>query len=310
MLFLREDDVRRLLSMERALELVERAFLSQARGTAHNQPRRRVVVPQGATLHLMAAADEAAGYLASKIYCTSRLGAYFVVLLYRSDSGEPLAQIEADYLGQVRTGAASGLATRWMAREDASVLAVIGAGKQARTQVQAIARVRRLREVRVFSRDPAHRAAFAEWAAQETGARARPAESARQAVAGAHLVVTATNARDPVVCGDWLEEGMHINAIGSNMASRRELDRAAIARAGLIVTDSLEQARLEAGELIAAFEPHPEEWARVGELCHVVSGERPGRQSPAQITLFKSNGIALEDVAVAGFVYEQALGGK
>lgn len=306
MLFLSERDVSRLLGVDAALELVERAFLSQARGTAFNQPRRRVVAPQGATLHVMAAADTAAGYLGAKIYSTSLRGARFLVLLYRSDNGEPLAQIEADYLGQVRTGAASGLATRHMALEEAAVLAVVGTGKQARTQVQAIARVRKLKQVRVFSRDAQRRAAFAAWVAAETGAAAQPVESARQALAGAQIVVTATTSREPVVCGDWIEEGMHINAIGSNHASRRELDAAAVARADRIVTDSLEQGRLEAGELIAAFEARPEEWSRVGELCRVVSGEQPGRQSSRQITLFKSIGIALEDVAAAGFLYEQA----
>ena len=268
---------------------------------------RRFIVPNGASLHLMAGADSVTGYLAAKIYSTSRHGTHFVVLLYRSETGEPLAQIEADYLGQVRTGAASGIATRQMALEEATALAVIGTGKQARTQVQAVARVRKLTEVRVFSRDAGRRAAFAEWAAQETGAATRPTESALQAIEGADIVVTATTARDPVVLGEWLQPGVHVNAIGSNMASRRELDEAAVARAGLIVTDSVEQARHEAGELIAAFRQRPEEWSRVGELCRVVSGEQRGRESPRQITLFKSNGIALEDVAVAGFLYEQAL---
>lgn len=307
MLFLGESDVRRLLSMDSALELVERAFLSLAQGTAFNQPRRRVIVPQGATLHVMAAADAASGYLGAKIYSTSRETARFLFLLFRSDTGEPLAQIGADYLGQVRTGAASGVATRHMASEEAAVLAVVGTGKQARTQVQAIARVRKLRQVRVFSRDAERRAAFAAWVTQEIGIPAQAAESARQALEGAQIAVTATTSRQPVVCGEWLEQGMHLNAIGSNSAVYCELDDAAVARAEVIVTDSLEQARLESGELIAAFENRPEEWSRVRELCRVVSGEQPGRESSRQITLFKSNGIALEDVAVGGFVYEQAL---
>ncbi len=307
MLFLSESDVRQLLSMDSALELVERAFLSLARGTAFNQPRRRVMVPQGAVLHAMAAADAASGYLGAKIYSTSRQGARFLFLLFRSATGEPLAQIEADYLGQVRTGAASGVATRHMAAPDAAVLAVLGAGKQARAQVQAIARVCKLREVRIFSRTAERRAAFAAWVAKETGIPARTVTSAREALEEAHIVVTATTSRQPVVLGEWLEPGMHINAIGSNSAERRELDEAAVVRAELIVTDSLEQARLESGELLSAFAARPQEWSRVRELSRVISGELPGRESSRQVTLFKSNGVALEDVAVGGFVYEQAL---
>jgi len=306
-LFLSESDVRRLLSMDSALELVERAFLSLARGTAFNQPRRRVIVPQGAVLHVMAAADAASGYLGVKIYSTSRQGARFLFLLFRSASGEPLAQIEADYLGQVRTGAASGVATRHMARPEAAVLAVLGAGKQARTQVQAIARVRKLRQLRIFSRTAERCAAFAAQVAEETGIPAQALTSAREAVEGAHIVVTATTSRQPVVLGEWLEPGMHINAIGSNSAERRELDEGAVVRAELIVTDSLEQAGLESGELLSAFAARPQEWSRVRELSRVISGELPGRESSRQITLFKSNGVALEDVAVSGFLYEQAL---
>lgn len=305
MLFLNEADVRRLLTMDVALELLDRAFVSLARGTAFNQPRRRVNVPQGATLHMMAAGDAATGYLASKIYCTSRHGAHFTVLLYRCDTGEPLANIEADYLGQVRTGAASGIATRYMSRDDASVLAVIGAGKQAATQVQAVVRVRRLSEIRVFSRDASRREQFAHWCALETGVASRAVASASEAVAGAHVIVTATSSREPVVLGDWLEGGMHINAIGSNMANRRELDSAAVARCGRIVTDSIDQARMESGELIAAFADQPDAWSRVAELSRVVSREVSGRGSANEITLFKSNGIALEDVAVAGWLYEK-----
>ena len=300
MLLLAESDVRQLLDMDAALQLLDQAFRSLAHGTAFNQPRRRVIVPQGATLHVMAAADMAAGYLGAKIYSTSRQGARFLVLLFGSDTGEPLAQIEADYLGQVRTGAATGLATRLMALEDAAVLAVVGTGKQARTQVQAVARVCRLNQVRVYSRSAERRAAFAAWVTEDTGIPAQAMQSARQALEDAQVVVTATTSSDPVVSGQWLQEGMHLNAIGSNKADRRELDSAAVSRAGVIVTDSLEQARLESGELIAAFEGRPQEWSRVRELARVVSGEQAGRESSQQITLFKSNGVALEDVAMAG----------
>ncbi len=287
--------------MDTALSLVEAGFRSLAAGTAVNEPRRRVRAPGGALLHLMGAAENCSGHLGAKVYSTSSEGARFFILLFDSHHGRPLALIEADYLGQMRTGAASGVATRLMARPESAVLAVIGAGLQAWTQVLAISRVRRLREVRVSSRTPARQEQFAERVTREIGIPARAVSETRQAIRGADMVVTATTARDPVLLGEWLEEGMHINAVGSNAATRREVDEAAVRRADVIVVDHLEQSKIESGELIAA-----PRWDEVVELAQVVAGHHPGRSNPQEITLFKSNGIALEDVVVAGWLYEKA----
>lgn len=306
MLFLTEDDVKRLLTMRDALALVEQSLRRLAAGTAFNQPRQRVIIPGGAALNVMAAGDSEAGYLAFKAYSTSREAARFLVLLYSASSGEPLAQIEADYLGQVRTGAASGVASRYMARAEAAVLAIIGTGKQALTQAQAIAVVRRLREIRVYGRKAERRERFAEEVRAATSVQTLAAGGARQAVEGADIICTVTDSRDPVVYGEWLRPGVHVNAIGSNSPARREVDAAAVLGADLLVTDSLVQACIESGELIHAFEGRPELWERVRELSDVVAGKHPGRTADSQITLFKSNGIALEDVAVAGFIFEQA----
>ena len=292
-----------LEGMLRVVERVEEAFRSLAAGTAANAPRQRVRAPKGSMLHLLGAADSHAGFIGCKAYTSSREGANFYVLLFDAASGKPLAVIEADYLGQMRTGAASGVATKYMARPDASSLAVIGSGGQAFTQVQAIACVRQLSEVRVFSRDPAKRDAFAERLKRDLQLDARSAATAKDAVEGASIVVTVTTSSTPVFFGEWIEPGMHINAAGGNAASRAELDVPAVIRAEHLVVDSLEQSKIESGELINAGR-----WNDVVELASVVAGKAQGRNRSQDVTLFKSNGIGLEDIALAGYIYRKMIG--
>jgi ornithine cyclodeaminase/alanine dehydrogenase-like protein (mu-crystallin family) len=287
--------------MEKAIELVEAGLRHWAAGRAENHPRRRLQLGPSAMLHYMAAVDLETGYLGVKLYTTHpQTGAHFYVLLFSAD-GAPLASIEANALGQIRTGAASGVATRYLARTDAAVVGLIGSGFQAQTQLEAVALVRPVREVRVYSRSEENRRRFAGEMQSKLGVAVRPVDTPREAVRGAGIVITATNSRDPVLLGEWLEPGMHVNAAGSNHARRRELDAAAVGRADLIVADSVEQSRMESGDLIAAFEAGAGGWQQVRELRDLVRRERDD-----QITLFKSNGLALEDVAVAGYLYEQA----
>jgi alanine dehydrogenase len=299
MLYLTEQNVRDLLPIADCIELMQTAFQRLAAGEAINQPRRRLILPTGSVLHYMAASD--GQYYGAKIYATNpRHGAHFLFLLYRAADAEPLAIIEANHLGQIRTGAASGLATKFMALQGAKTLAIIGSGFQARTQLDAMLAVRRFTDVRVWSRDPAKRAAFA--AATNT----RAVETAEEAVRGAQIVVTATNAKEPVISSGWIEPGTHINAMGSNQATRRETPADLVRRADLIVVDSLEQARMESGDLLMSLDDKDWSSARVIELKDMVAGRVSGRKTPEQITLFKSIGLAVEDVIAAGFVYERA----
>jgi ornithine cyclodeaminase/alanine dehydrogenase-like protein (mu-crystallin family) len=212
--------------------------------------------------------------------------------LFDAETGRPLAQFEANMLGQIRTGAASGYATDILAAPDASTLAIIGSGFQAQAQVEAIREVRKITDVRVWSRSEAKRAQFA----QQTGARAM--KTAEEAVRDADIVVTATSSKDPVIDGAWIAPGAHVNAMGSNRADRRELPTELIARADLIAVDSIEQSKIESGDLLLA----PVDWndRRIVELAHV---DRRPPGSP--LTIFKSNGLGVEDVAAAAFVYEQ-----
>ena len=305
MLYLTEKDVRDLLPMPVCIELMQTAFERLAAGEAINQPRRRLILPTGSVLHYMAAGD--GQFYGAKIYATNpRHGAHFLFLLYRAADAQPLAIIEANHLGQIRTGAASGLATKFLAREDAATLAIIGSGFQARTQLEAMLAVRRCADVRVWSRDPAKRAAFAADGVASFGAPVRAVETAEQAVRGAQVVVTATNAKEPVLASAWIDPGTHINAMGSNQANRREIPAELVRRADRIVVDSIEQARMESGDLMMAL--NEKEWsdARIVELKDVVAGGVPPRAAPEQITLFKSIGLAVEDVIAAAFVYERA----
>ncbi|MBI3666205.1 MAG: ornithine cyclodeaminase family protein, partial [Acidobacteria bacterium] len=203
--------------------------------------------------------------------------------------------------------AASGVATRRLANPEARIVGLMGTGFQAETQLEAVAKVRRLSEVRVYSRSEANRRQFAERMSESLGLPINPVPSPEEGIRGCHIAITATAARQPVLLGDWLSPGMHINAIGSNQARNRELDAMAVGRASLIVADSIEQAKMESGDLIAAFEQGQGNWDQVVELADVISSRHPGRRTPEEITLFKSNGVALEDIAVAGYIYEQAI---
>lgn len=306
MLFLTEEDVQGLFSMPSAIECLKASFAAQHEGRAVNRSRERVFL-QETSLHYMAAGYEDRKLLGMKIYTVSREALRFLVLLYDGHSGALLALLEADHLGRIRTGAASGVATDYLARPDAAVVSVIGTGRQARTQLAAVAAVRRIQRARVFGRNPERRDAFAREAEAGFGFPVAGAGTAEEAVRGADVVITATSSREPVVRGEWLEPGTHINAVGANMLDRRELDDASLSRASLIAVDTLEQAREEAGDLVQGLNAIRGGWGGVIELHEVVAGSRPGRSSAADITIFKSSGIALWDVISAAHIYQRAL---
>jgi alanine dehydrogenase len=306
-LLLTEADVRSLLTMPIALEVVEDSLRQQGNGELVLHPRRRIKLPDNALLHYMAAGDSVRGYFGIKLYTAVRGVARFVVPLFRSTTGEMAALIEADALGQLRTGAASGVATKYLANANARIACIIGTGYQARTQLEAVATVRRLERVRAFGRDPARRETFCREMSERIGVTVEPMASGEEAVRGADILITATSATKVVLEGAWLTPGMHINAMGANWPQKRELDEAAVGRANKIVVDSIEQSKMEAGDLIQAFGEDQSRWNAVQELAQIVAGKAPGRTSADQITLFKSNGIATWDLAAAVRVYEMAV---
>ncbi|MGH3132886.1 MAG: ornithine cyclodeaminase family protein [Gaiellaceae bacterium] len=298
-LYLTESDVASLLEPADALEAIEECFRRMARGEVEIAPRRRLRLPEG-TLADMAAADVGLGFAGGKLYAASAGGAAFVVCIFDPERPELAAVLEADHLGRLRTGAASGVAARHLARSGARTLGVIGCGHQAETQVACIrAAIPSLERVVVYCRTPERLASFCE------RLDAEPGESHRDA-GSQDIVVTITGSRDPVLRGEWLANGALVVAAGANVASRRELDNAVLERATFVCCDSLETAQLESGDLIEPVEAGVLDWLEVHELHEVVSGEVRGRQSDGDVVVFKSNGIAAWDVALAAEALQRA----
>ncbi len=294
-MMLDEDAVRRLLRMQDLIPAMARALADLSSG--------RVVQP----VRLMLPVGEHQGFFATMpAYAGGALGAKLVtfypnnqsvpthhalILLFRPDTGEPLVTMDGRLITEMRTAAVSAVATRHLARADASVLAILGSGVQAGSHLEALGLVRNFRDIRVWS--PRNGQAFAD----RHGVRAT--ETAEEAVRDADVVVVATSSRTPVLWGEWLSPGTHVNAVGACRPDWRELDDDMVRRSRLYV-ESREAATKEAGDVIAAGEV----FAEIGE---VVAGTRPGRQSAEQVTLFKSVGVAAEDVVTADLVYRQAL---
>ena len=298
-LYLTESDVAALLTPADAVEAIEESFRRQARGGVAIAPRRRLRLPEGA-LADMAAADSGLGLAGGKLYAATAEGVAFAVCLFDDRTGELVAVIAADHLGRLRTGAASAVAARHLARPGAATLGVIGCGDQAETQIECIrAALSSIERVVAFCRSRERLEAFC----QRLGAE--PGESHRDA-GSQDVVVTITTSRDPVLRGEWLPPGALVVAAGANVPSRRELDNAVLERASFVCCDSLEQARLESGDLIEPVAAGVLDWLEVHELHEVVGGEVAGRQSDRDIVVFKSNGIAAWDVAIGGAAIERA----
>jgi ornithine cyclodeaminase/alanine dehydrogenase-like protein (mu-crystallin family) len=304
-LILNESDVRQVLTMEMALEAVEEGLRTLALNEAQNVLRARTQT-DAAMLHVMSASAKLLGAMGYKAYTTSRKGAQFHVGLFDGKTGDLTAIMQADYLGQVRTGAASGIATKYLARADAATVGLYGAGKQARTQLEAMCKVRKIKHVSVFSRSAERCKQFCAEMSASCNCPVEPVARGEDAARKKDIVITATNSSDPVLHGDWLSDGAHMNVIGSNFISKVEIDAAAIKRAKLITVDSKEQARLEAGDFHAAITAGAFKWSEIKELGQVIVGHVPGRGQASDVTLFKSVGIAIEDVATAAKVVAKA----
>lgn len=306
-LVLREEEVRRLLTMPDTVAVLEQAFAAWADECVVNLPRNRIMLANGA-LNVHTAAAPTLGVIGYKAYSAFREGVRFVVMLYSAQDGRLLAIIEADWLGRMRTGGVSGLATKYLALPNATIVGLIGAGRQAVTQLMGVCAVRNVTTVYVYSRTFQACKIFCDEMTRVLGIQVTPVASARQAVEVADILITATSSPEPVLHGEWLKQGCHINAIGSNWATKRELDSSTLQRSFLIITDSRDQAHEEAGDLIIPANEGLFDWSKVYELSEVVGGAGPQRESVRDITLYKGLGIALEDIATASHVYKLARG--
>jgi ornithine cyclodeaminase/alanine dehydrogenase-like protein (mu-crystallin family) len=288
-----------------ALDSLEDVFTSHSNGEVQISPRSRIPyeLPGGGSYNVMSATWGVRGIAGHKTFAIGSGGSNVHAMLYGHDGEGLLAIIEARLLGQIRTGAVSGIATKYLAKKSSSTVGIIGSGKQAQTQLEAVSKVRSVRSVRVFSRTPAHRKSFAAMMSPRLGLEVIPVDTAQFAVDGADVVITITNSVAPVVTGDLVEPGVHVNAAGGNSGMSRELDADVIAKSDLVCVDDLFQAREYSGELIGAAEEGRFSWDQVVSLSDVVAGRATGRTDDRQVTLFKSTGVAFADLAVCNQVY-------
>jgi ornithine cyclodeaminase/alanine dehydrogenase-like protein (mu-crystallin family) len=307
-LYLTEREVTHLLTMPDAINAVEAAFVAAAPGpaaAASNHPRQRFFLP-GGVLHTMAAALPARGVMGTKTYTSFGHTTRFWVTLFSADTGEMLALIEADRLGQVRTGAATGVAARRLARHDVQAVTLYGAGLQAQSQAEALLVARpQVREFQVYSRDAFNRETFCRKMTAKLGVRFSAMGSAEEAAHNTEVFLCATTSYEPYFRPEWLSPGDFVAAVGANRLTAREIGEDTVARADMVVVDDVDQAKGEAAELVYAYERRRWSWEKAIPLAEVTAG-RAARRSPRDIVLFKSLGVALEDVAVGQVVYEKA----
>ena len=303
-LILREADVQELIEMDEVIAAVTAAMKELGEGVAHNEPRRRAFAP-GGLLNVMFASYPGGGCTGLKAYSVADGRARFLVTLFALD-GSLDALIEADFMGAYRTGAATAVAARALARNGPATVALVGTGWQAGTQALALSRVLEIRELRVFSRDVDRRSRFAREQADQLGVPTVAAASAELAVRGADVVVTMTTSAKPVIEADWVEPHALVVAAGSNYYNKAEIPADLVAKAQTVVVDQLGAAQLESGDLISAHEAGLFDWSRAVELAAVVAGKW---QHPADrgITLFESHGLALWDLAAGSVVLKAAL---
>jgi len=297
-LFLNENEVGELLTTAVAIEGVEEAHRELSLGKAVDVPRQRTRLPQTA-LHILQGALPGRDAIGYKAYTSNRSGVRFLVHVFSASTGVLRVVLEGDRLGMVRTGAASGVATRCLARPEAETLGLFGAGWQASGHLEAIAAVRSLRRVKVFARNAERLGSFCKTMAERLQLDIVPAASAEETVRGSDIVSTVTTSATPLFDAKWLAPGTHINAAGSNSLIRRELGEDVLKACSLIVVDSVDSALKEAGDLLPWLEKGRLNERQLVELGDVLNACHPGRTTADEITLFESQGLAIQDIAVA-----------
>ena len=304
-LFLRDDDVSQVLTMDDMLGAIESMQVHFGRGEAINLPRRKIIA-SGGTLAVMGGGLFYDGVLGVKTYTVVKGTYSFQVSLYDADTGGLLCYTQANRLGQLRTGATTGVAVKYLSRPDATTVGIIGTGYQAPTQLEAVSKVRNITKVKVYSRNPERRESFARSMADSLGLDVVAADTNEEAVRGSDIVVAIAATMEPVLEGDWLSPGATVIAAGPTTWRAREVDDRTLTRADKIFVDSPEQAREEAGDMASAVDRGLLQWSQVLELRHAVAGTVSGRDNPQQIVYVKLMGTGVADVAAAKLAYQQA----
>jgi ornithine cyclodeaminase/alanine dehydrogenase-like protein (mu-crystallin family) len=304
-LFLGEKDVEQVLSIYDAVRVLEETFKQQGSGNIINHPRLRIRTEKS-MLHYLAGAVPHMKVMGYKAYTSYKGGVKFRVFLHSIETGELLSIMDGNFMGMIRTGAATGVATKYMSRADSDIVGIFGTGWQARGQLMGVVAVRKIGRIKAYSRNANKRESFCKEMEEFLGIETVPAERPEDVIDEADIVITSTTSAEPVFKGEWLQEGVHINAIGGNFLFKREIDETAVKRSNIIVVESKEQSKIEAGELLPLIEKGRLQWEGIHELGEVVSGKIKGRKKDEDITLFKSLGVAIEDIAVAAHIYELA----
>jgi alanine dehydrogenase len=305
-ILLKENEVDELIGIRETIEVLRDAFRMQSEGRARILPRSRIRSADG-TLNVMASTIDGLSVSGLKTYFGGRGGVSFVVILFSTRECRTLAVIEAGRLGQIRTGAMSGLVTDLLADRDVHILGCIGSGYQAETQVEAVAAVRDISEIIVWSRTEENKRRFAARMKEKLGIDVLPAEgTSRMKKCG--VLITATSSRTPVISASDIPDKCHINAIGANRMESKELETETVCSAGRIVVDSVEQAKIESRDIADAVSSSCLDWQDITEVHELVSGRvRKIKGRGDSITIFKSLGIALEDVAIGKYIYDRAV---
>jgi len=304
-LWISEQDVVSMMDMPQAIDALEKGLLAEARGEASNMVKTHAEWGQGSTLHAIGAVFPQAGFVGTKTWAHTVNGATPLLILFDSNTGQLKAIVEAFALGQLRTGSASGAATRRLAAENASEFAIIGTGKQAMPQLAAVVAVRPIQRIRVFGRDEARCIAFAQRVTAEFGIETIPAATIDEAVRDVPIVTIVTRATQPIVNANMLARGTHINAVGAIVPSRAEVAGDVLARSTAVVADSIPQAQKLSREMIEFFGPDPEKWSNVTSLATLVASGRT-RTSADDLTLFKSLGMGISDLSLGIELYQRA----
>jgi len=306
-LWISEADVVSLMGMDEAIKALEAGLLAEARGEAQNMVKTHAEWGGGHTLHAIGAVFPDAGFVGTKTWAHTEGGATPLLILFDSHNGSLRAIIEAFALGQMRTGGASGVATRWLAAEDAEEFSIIGTGKQAMTQVAAVLAVRPIRRVRVFGRDPQRRAQFAARVRKEFAVEVAEPATIEDAIRNAPIVTVVTRATEPIIAGAMVALGTHINAVGAIVPSRAEIAQDVLARGGCVVADSVPQAQKLSREMIQFFgRPDDSRWKDVWPLSRLVAEGRK-RTRADDVTLFKALGMGISDLALGIELYRKAV---
>ncbi len=304
-LFLRDEEVNQSVTMEDMLEAIEEMQRRFGQGEVTNLARRKIIAP-GGMLSVMGGGLFYDGILGVKTYTVVQGKYSFQVSVYDANTGELMCFTQANRLGQLRTGATTGVAVKHLSRSDAATVGMIGTGYQAPTQLEAVCQVRNVQKIRAFSRTPEGREAFAETMTESLGISVEPVNSGEAAVAGSDIVICIAAAQEPVLQGEWLSPGTTVIGAGPTTWRVREVDDATFARADKIFVDSAEQAPVEAGDMASAVDRGILQWSRLQELRQVVAGAVTGRDNPEQIIYAKLMGTGVADVAAAKLAYDRA----